>query len=362
MPTAEDALRGAYAENPLLRALVEEQQRLEDDRAAPSSAAGCPRFDGRRSHRLLQLAAPRAERIRLGIRRLHLGSRHRRPARCRNGPSAHRGRAKSRWRSSASFATSRRWSARPQHAAAERLAALAIAEQAVGQAEENLRIRRQQFDAGRASSDDVLDAQACSRISARCSRPRSIKHTSAAPSSTAHGTRLGGRHRARGIHESTGRSSRERWSQPCWPVACSRGDANGGPLHYTGFVEGEERIIRSEVAGRVLEVRVRRGRRPSPPDAVVAVLDDRDMAAQIEAKRHEIAVYEPRSARNEDRSTMVDSTWKRETSARRAELAQAEAGATLAEQTFVREQALVSHRRQHGAVARRGARPARSGA
>ena len=33
-------------------------------------------------------------------------------------------------------------------------------EQAVGQAEENLRIRRQQFDAGRASSEDVLDAQA----------------------------------------------------------------------------------------------------------------------------------------------------------------------------------------------------------
>ena len=31
---------------------------------------------------------------------------------------------------------------------------------AVGQAEENLRIRQQQFDAGRATSDDVLDAEA----------------------------------------------------------------------------------------------------------------------------------------------------------------------------------------------------------
>jgi outer membrane protein TolC len=31
---------------------------------------------------------------------------------------------------------------------------------AVAQAEENLRIRRQQFDAGRATSDDVLDATA----------------------------------------------------------------------------------------------------------------------------------------------------------------------------------------------------------
>jgi len=45
-------------------------------------------------------------------------------------------------------------------AAAERLDALDTARAAVGQAEENLRIRRQQFDAGRATSEDVLDAQA----------------------------------------------------------------------------------------------------------------------------------------------------------------------------------------------------------
>jgi outer membrane protein TolC len=46
-----------------------------------------------------------------------------------------------------------------QHAAAERLSALDTATVAVGQAEENLRIRQQQFDAGRAQSKDVLDAQ-----------------------------------------------------------------------------------------------------------------------------------------------------------------------------------------------------------
>ena len=47
-----------------------------------------------------------------------------------------------------------------QGAAEERLAALATAEAAVGQAEENLRIREQQFGAGRAASEDVLDAEA----------------------------------------------------------------------------------------------------------------------------------------------------------------------------------------------------------
>ena len=44
-------------------------------------------------------------------------------------------------------------------AAEERLSAYATAESAVGQAEENLRIREQQFGAGRAQSTDVLDAQ-----------------------------------------------------------------------------------------------------------------------------------------------------------------------------------------------------------
>jgi outer membrane protein TolC len=46
-----------------------------------------------------------------------------------------------------------------QRGVAERLSALDTASVAVGQAEENLRIRRQQFDAGRAQSKDVLDAQ-----------------------------------------------------------------------------------------------------------------------------------------------------------------------------------------------------------
>jgi outer membrane protein TolC len=46
-----------------------------------------------------------------------------------------------------------------QRSAAERLTALDTAQVAVGQAEENLRIRQQQFDAGRAQTRDVLDAQ-----------------------------------------------------------------------------------------------------------------------------------------------------------------------------------------------------------
>ena len=47
-----------------------------------------------------------------------------------------------------------------QRAVEERLAAAEAARVGVEQAEENLRIRRDQFEAGRATSEDVLDAEA----------------------------------------------------------------------------------------------------------------------------------------------------------------------------------------------------------
>ena len=42
----------------------------------------------------------------------------------------------------------------------------------------------------------------------------------------------------------------------------------GGESHYTGFVEGEERVLRSEVTGRVLEVAFAEG------DAVAVDFED----------------------------------------------------------------------------------------
>jgi HlyD family secretion protein len=111
------------------------------------------------------------------------------------------------------------------------------------------------------------------------------------------------------------------------------------PAHYTGFVEGEERIIRSEVSGRVLEVRFGEGAKIDA-GAIVAVLDGRDVETEIESKKREIAMYEAEITTQEQRATMVDSTSKREVSAQRAELEQAQAALALAEKTFMREQAL----------------------
>src|SRR6185369_16892458 len=84
---------------------------------------------------------------------------------------------------------------------------------------------------------------------------------------------------------------------------------NAGPVHYTGFVEGEERILRSEVTGRVLEVGFAEGE-SVPPNAVVARLADADVQSRLAAKRQQIAVQEADIRRQEEQVRLVESTWK----------------------------------------------------
>ncbi len=91
------------------------------------------------------------------------------------------------------------------------------------------------------------------------------------------------------------------------------------PLYYTGFVEGEERIIRSEVTGRVLQVKYAEGD-AIPAEEIIAVLDDRDIQARIKSKQEEIAVLEAEQRTQAERVTLVESTWARDVSARPAEL------------------------------------------
>ena len=113
-----------------------------------------------------------------------------------------------------------------------------------------------------------------------------------------------------------------------------------GPVHYTGFVEGEERVIRSEVTGRVLEVPYREGA-TVPASAIVSKLDDRDVAARVAAKRAEVDSIDAQIRKQEEQITLTGSTWQRDRSARAAEVQEAAAAAERAERTFAREQDLV---------------------
>jgi HlyD family secretion protein len=117
--------------------------------------------------------------------------------------------------------------------------------------------------------------------------------------------------------------------------------STNAPRHYTGFVEGEERILRSEVAGRVVEVAFAEGERV-PPSEVVARLADDDVASRIAAKRQQVAVLDAEIRRQEEQVKLADSTWRAGVDARGAELRQTEAAAALAASSFKREQALVA--------------------
>ena len=158
VPATDEALRLARATNPVLVALLEEQQRLEETARALVSSR-LPRFDAGGAIDYSSATIVQPQRVGSGFVGFtwDLGTDTRREAEiaaARHEASQNRiavGRELDELEAAVRTA---------QRAAEERLAAAAAAEAGVAQAEENLRIRRQQFDAGRATSDDVLDAEA----------------------------------------------------------------------------------------------------------------------------------------------------------------------------------------------------------
>jgi len=113
-----------------------------------------------------------------------------------------------------------------------------------------------------------------------------------------------------------------------------------GAQHFTGFVEGEERVLRSEVAGRVLEVHFGEGD-AVPAGATIAELDDRDIQARANSKRQEMAALDAQIFAQQERIELVQGTWQRDVLARAADVRQAESTYEVAERTFEREQGLV---------------------
>jgi outer membrane protein len=158
VPPPAAALQLAYQHNPVLLGLLEEQQRLEENLRALESSR-FPRFlaGGAIDYTTSELLLP--QRIESGFTGFtwDLGTDTRREAQIAEARvAADRNRVAIEGQMREIEAAVRS----AQGAAEERLSALVAAAAAVGQAEENLRIRQQQFDNGRAQSDDVLIAEA----------------------------------------------------------------------------------------------------------------------------------------------------------------------------------------------------------
>jgi cobalt-zinc-cadmium efflux system outer membrane protein len=157
LPILTEALRTAYQENPALRALVEEQQRLEAQ-ATSLSRSRLPRFSGGGmiDHSTTDVVEPTTLGTGFVGFAWDLGTDTLLAARLAEARAATE---QNRFRVERELREIEHAVRATYGAASERLAALTSATAAVGQAEENLRIRRQQFDVGRATSDDVLAAE-----------------------------------------------------------------------------------------------------------------------------------------------------------------------------------------------------------
>jgi HlyD family secretion protein len=116
-----------------------------------------------------------------------------------------------------------------------------------------------------------------------------------------------------------------------------------GEILLTGFVEGEEKIVRSEVAGRVLAVHVREGDAVEKGTLLVEI-DPRD--AQSRRRQQELAIESLKAKIAQQRETvdLVKAQVPQAIAAAEAELARAEAQAHLAETNVQRERELVANK------------------
>jgi outer membrane protein TolC len=157
LPDDAEMLRTAQEKNPVLTALFERQRQLDAELSALERSR-LPRFNagGQMAYSSSTLFTPQAIGAGFVGFNWDLGTDTRREERITAAKLAvddNRLQLESELRVlEQSLRATRR-------AAAERLTALDTATVAVGQAEENLRIRQQQFDVGRAESRDVLEAQ-----------------------------------------------------------------------------------------------------------------------------------------------------------------------------------------------------------
>ena len=158
VPEVHELLQTMQQHNPLATALVEEQQRL-DESVVALERSRLPRFSAGAAVDYTTSEIVQPQQIESGFvgLTLDLGTDLRREAQIAEARAAC---AKNR-APRKGLLQELEAAVRSVHGATlERLAALRTAEIAVGQADENLRIRQQQFDSGRIESDKVLEADA----------------------------------------------------------------------------------------------------------------------------------------------------------------------------------------------------------
>lgn len=111
-------------------------------------------------------------------------------------------------------------------------------------------------------------------------------------------------------------------------------------LTFTGFVEGEEKVIKSEITGRVNTVTFTDGSQMKQDD-VLAEIDARDYRSQVAQQELNIELLKAKIQRAETQLAWARDTYPDQINIAKANLAKAVADRDFAEKEFVRQQELL---------------------
>lgn len=112
------------------------------------------------------------------------------------------------------------------------------------------------------------------------------------------------------------------------------------PISFTGFVEGEEKIIKSEVSGRVLNVAFTDGARMKQGDLLVEV-DARDYHSQVTQQELNLALLKARIQQATTQVTLTRETYPTQLRAAKTSLTKALSDLDFAEKEFARRKELL---------------------
>jgi HlyD family secretion protein len=113
-----------------------------------------------------------------------------------------------------------------------------------------------------------------------------------------------------------------------------------GRLFFTGFVEGEEKVIKSEISGRVMNVTFTDGDRVKPGE-VLAEVDARDYQSQVTQQELNIALLKAKIQQAETQLALARDTYPTQLRAAKSTLAKAAADLEFAEKEFIRRKELL---------------------
>lgn len=111
-------------------------------------------------------------------------------------------------------------------------------------------------------------------------------------------------------------------------------------LSFTGFVEGEEKIIKSEISGRVMNVTFTDGAQVRQGE-VLAEVDARDYRSQVAQQELNLGLLQAKIQQAETQLIWARDTYPTQLAAAKANLAKASADTEFAQKEFVRRKELL---------------------